>query len=113
MGDIKESVFAIRPDSLLYKTNMSLTLENLQKFVGGYIEIVNLGTYGDQEILMICNEEGKLLEKCTPNFYLGNDLIFGDVVFAARKGEEIVGINPTTITAFRTWLKVKGVSTWA
>lgn len=110
---IRETVFAIRPDSLLYKTNMSLTLENLQKFVGGYIEIVNLGVYGDQEILMICNEEGKLLEGCTPNFYLGDDLIFGNVVYAAKKGEEIVGIEPTPITSFRMWLRTKGVSTWA
>lgn len=109
MGDIKESVFAIRPDSLLYKTNMSLTLENLQKFVGGYIEVVTIGTFGNQEILMICNEEGKIRDDCEPNFRLGNDIIMGDVVFAARDGQDIVGIAPTPITAFREWLKTRGV----
>lgn len=109
MGGIKEPVFVIRPDSLLYRTNMSLTLENMQRFVGGYIEVVPVGTFGNQEILMIVNEEGKLRPECEPNFYWGNDLIMGSAIFAARDGEDIVGIAPTPISGFREWLKVRGV----
>ena len=50
---IKQSVFCKREDSALYHTNMSLTLENLQTFVKGYIEVVPLGVYEGQQVVMI------------------------------------------------------------
>lgn len=52
------------------------TLEALQKAVGGYIEVI--GVEGD--ILMICDEEGKLKGKAA-NFTVRNDVIVGDVLF--------------------------------
>lgn len=59
------------------------TLEALQKAVGGYIEALNIGG----NILMICDEEGKLKRK-PYNFDLGNDKIVGDVIFTKDDGKE-------------------------
>ena len=39
-----------------YVTNISNTLENMQRTVGGYIETVTL----DNSSVIICNEEGRL-----------------------------------------------------
>lgn len=94
---IKQSVFCKREDSALYHTNMSLTLENLQTFVKGYIEVVPLGVYEGQQVVMICNEEGKL-----------RDDIFGDVVFCAQDGEALVGLYGR-LKHFRAWLQAQGL----
>lgn len=50
-------------------------LAEFQRLVGGYIEVVHLG-----DILLICNEEGKLKE-LPKNFRIGNDVIAGTAVF--------------------------------
>lgn len=39
------------------KNGRDFQLEELQKFVGGYIEIIRL----DEKYQMVCNEEGKIL----------------------------------------------------
>lgn len=65
-----------------------LQLEQMQKVVGGYIEIVRL----KNGWLVVCNEEGKLigLEEnpvatlvCNVNGF--NDLIVGDVIICESK----------------------------
>lgn len=49
-------VYAKRPDSGWYAALISDSLENLQKFVGGYIETVTIA----EDVVIVCNEEGKL-----------------------------------------------------
>ena len=44
-------------DRAPYVTNISDSLENLQKIVGGYIETVGIAT----DCVMVCNEEGRLI----------------------------------------------------
>jgi hypothetical protein len=64
----------------------TFTLEELQKYVGGFIELV----YTNDGKEMYLNEEGKL--KCLPVnrtaslLYMGDDLIVGDVLVCG-KGE--------------------------
>lgn len=58
-------------------------LPTLQNLVGGYIEVVR----ATPDILMICNEEGKL-QGLPPNFSTGKDIIVGTVVFVAFDGKE-------------------------
>lgn len=58
-------------------------LATFQSLVGGYIEVVRV----TPEILMICNEEGKL-QGLPPNFSTGRDVIAGTVVFVAFDGSE-------------------------
>ena len=99
---IKESVFIKRPGEPIRHVNMSLTLENLQKYVGGYIEVVRIGTFNDQEVVLICNEEGKL-RGLEPNFEIPDDIVVGDVVFCQAKDEELVGLEGE-LREFRSWL---------
>lgn len=111
---IRQSVFCKREDSALYHTNMSLSLENLQAFVKGYIEVVPLGIYEGQQVVMICNEEGKLRDDIRPSIAWTApgrgilDIIFGDVVFCAQDGEALVGLYGR-LKHFRAWLQAQGL----
>lgn len=50
--------FLKRPESDWYSTCCSTSLSNLQRIVGGYIETV---TFPELGVVVICNEEGRLL----------------------------------------------------
>lgn len=50
-------VITKRPGEPPRSVNISNRLENLQKYVGGYIEAVTLTS----DIVVICNEEGRLM----------------------------------------------------
>ena len=64
-------------------------LPTLQKLVGGHIEVVRV----TPDVLMICNEEGKL-KGLPPNFSTGQDVIVGTVVFVAFDGtEDFAGLS--------------------
>ena len=66
-----------------HMTHISNTLENLQRTVGGYIEVVKIG----KGIIMICNEEGKL--KGLPhNMFITGESIRGDIIICGENGEE-------------------------
>ena len=59
-----------------YVTNISNTLENMQRSVGGYIETVVL----DNHSVVVCNEEGRLLglqENPSLPGYVGDCFICG------------------------------------
>ena len=70
--------------------NIENTLEAIQKAVGGYIEVVRM----DNNLLMICDEEGKLKGK-PYNFDLGSDIIVGDVLFVQNDGEDFTDLDET------------------
>lgn len=83
-----------RPDEPYgHVTNISATLENLQKTVGGYIETVKL-TESD---VIICNEEGKLqgLEK---NLRMYGDTVYSDtlvgtIIVIGTEGDEFADVK--------------------
>ena len=87
-----------RPDEEFgHVTNISVTLENLQKTVGGMIEVVPVapGT------VLICNEEGKI-RGLEPNFMMGfgisADCVVGTVIVIGVGGkydEEFVDLKLT------------------
>lgn len=79
----KIKCYVKRPDSKLYSTLISNDLKNLQRFVDGYIEAVPVSA----NIVMICNEEGKL-RGMEPNFGWLGDVIVGPVIFCGVDGEE-------------------------
>ena len=64
-------------------------LKTLQDLVGGHIEIVAI----ERGVVMICNEEGKLLG-LEPNFYAVemNDVIVGPVVFVGTRGVDFADL---------------------
>lgn len=99
--DYKRRVIIKRPDEKFgHMTNISTTLENLQKTVEGHIEMVQIAS--EPHIVMLCNEEGKL-RQLQPNFYFGHafrDLICGTVIIAGADDEgELVDIP----ISFSTW----------
>ena len=71
---------------------ISNRLESLQNRVGGYIETVSVF----RDIVMICNEEGKL-KQMLPNFLFGFDMIVGPVVFAGVERDKLVSLKPEQI----------------
>lgn len=74
-------------------------LEDLQKIVGGYIEIPYLGDKFQKNVIdVIINEEGKLIEGMKPEIAIINeekgnivDVVYGNCIFAShdREGETI------------------------
>lgn len=77
------------------------TLESMQKIVGGYIECV--GVFDN--ILCVCNEEGKLL-RLPPNFILNGDIIVGDVFFCAGGEEDFESLDDEQIQTIMNILYV-------
>lgn len=66
-------------------------LKSMQDLVGGYIEIEIINH--DPDILLICNEEGKL-NGLEANFVFRGDHIVGTVFFArGNEDGEIVGLE--------------------
>jgi hypothetical protein len=107
--NMRVSVFCKRQDSELYHTNMSLSLQNLQGFVGGYIEVVHIGDFHGQHVVMICNDEGKLRGDLLGNFACvlhGElvDYIFGNVVFCSQDGEDLAPLVGRK-KEFKAWLR--------
>ena len=69
------------------------TLENLQEIVGGYIECID---FGFSNILLVCNEEGKLLG-LPANFVFRGDVIVGDVFFCSAGREDFGSLTDDQI----------------
>lgn len=71
------------------------TLEELQKIVGGYIEVPFLSrAFNDNGIDVIINEEGKFIDDCKPEIAIvdGNtkqvlDVVMGNCIFASHNEE--------------------------
>ena len=81
-------------------------LEDLQKIVGGYIEIPFLGdTFADNEIDVVINEEGKLIEGMRPEIAIVHmhnsevvDVVYGNCIFVSHDDEgETIGLNDEQI----------------
>ena len=90
-----------RPDEKYgHMTHISPTLENFQKHVGGPIETATRG-----DIVIICNEEGKIRD-LPRNIYVGTfpyiDVIVGTVVVVGRGEEDFTDIPIT----FAVWKKL-------
>lgn len=81
---MKHDVIIKRPGETPKHVSMSLTLENLQRYVGGYIETVTIGS----NWTIICDEEGRLKGK-PYNCTVCNVDFCGDIVFVGVKGEEL------------------------
>lgn len=82
-----------RPDEKYgHVTNISCTLKNLQRIVGGPIETVSFGPGA----VIICNEEGKF-RGLPKNFYIGHppfmEAIVGEVAVVGVDGEEFCDLQ--------------------
>lgn len=100
----KIKVIIKRPDEDIgHVTWISDTLENLQKTVDGNIEVLPVAN----NILLICNEDGKNLglEK---NFIIGMvDVVVGTVIVCGMDGEEFSDV-PITRRQWQSLLEMWG-----
>ena len=82
----KINVIIKEPGKKARKTSISNSLENLQKWVGGYIETYTRGVWVDGElvpIVVICNEEGRL-KNLEPNcVFMGNAFV-GTIILCGQ-----------------------------
>ena len=69
-------------------------LKVLQDLVGGYIETLKIA----DNVVMIFNEEGKLLD-LAPIFFVGAiaDVILGPVIIAGEDGDEFTSLSEDNI----------------
>lgn len=68
------------PNEKFEEREINNTLEDMQKLVNGYIEVVPTDIY--DKVFIVVNEEGKLYE-FEPNFHYYNDIIVGNVIFVS------------------------------
>lgn len=76
------------PNKDAYATDIPNTLDEFQKIVGGYIEVIPFG----MDYLLVLNEEGKL-EGLEPNLNLRSDIIVGTVILVKENGEDFGAIE--------------------
>lgn len=86
----KISVLIKEPGRNPRHVNISDTLENLQKTVGGYIETVTICS----DLVVICDEEGRLKgnEHCCE---IGGVQFVGTVILAGVDGDEFADLPVT------------------
>ena len=92
-----------RPDELTgHMTNISHTLENLQKIVGGYIEAVPLR----EGVIILCNEMGKIqgLDWNIQHPHDKHDILVGTIIICGVKGEHFVSLPPSF--EMSTWKEI-------
>lgn len=91
------------------------TLEELQRIVGGYIEIPLLGgVFKKHNIDTIINEEGKYIEGLKPEIALINgktkqilDVVYGNCIFASHDTHgETIALNDEQIKVVMEELKL-------
>lgn len=107
MSDAKIRAIVKRPEEKYgHVTNISPSLKNLQKIVGGHIETVALC----DGAIMICNEDGKNLG-LEHNFIMGYppfiDVIVGEVAIIGVDGEEF-GDCPLDFNVWKMMLEKWG-----
>lgn len=85
----------ILSNSELKEKEIDNTLEELQKIVGGYIEIPFLSrVFNENKINIIINEEGKFIEGLEPEIAIIKketntilDIVYGNCIFASHDHE--------------------------
>lgn len=82
-------------------TEIENTLDAMQEFVDGPIEVINI----TDEILLVCNEEGKMRGLPPSAFIIRNqeaqDIIVGKFFLCREDGEDMVGIQESDIEDFK------------
>ena len=104
MAEGKIRAIVKRPDEKFgHVTNISTSLKNLQKIVGGFIQTVTLTS----NTVIICNEEGKI-KGLEPNFIIGTapfqDVIVGEAIVIGTDGEDFCDL-PISFDAWKKLLK--------
>ena len=87
-------------------------LKDIQNYIGGYMEIPYIKKiFNDNEILVILNEEGKLLN-LEPTCILKKgeqiyDTLNGNVLFLGDEGENIAGLSEEQINIIKNEINLE------
>lgn len=81
-------VIIVEPGEEPYTKEINNELKDMQNIVGGYIEIVPLF----HDIVLVCNEEGILLNLPYNRFIKGNE-IFGTFFICKNEAPELTGLT--------------------
>ncbi|MBR1780471.1 MAG: DUF3846 domain-containing protein [Oscillospiraceae bacterium] len=81
-------VLVKQPGKAPHHVWLSNRLESLQGYVGGYIETVTLAT----DLVVICNEEGRLLKGMKPNCTICGVNFVGPIIMAGIYGDEFADL---------------------
>lgn len=81
------------------------TLRTFQQIVGGYIE-----TTGYKNLVIICNEEGKL-RGLQPNVVLGREMLVGPIIVCGASGDEFTDV-PITFDKWKRIVDMSGTEIW-
>ena len=93
----KIKVIIKRPDERKgHVTFISNTLENLQRTVGGNIEVFRFAS----DCAIICNEEGKL-QNLTMNCFCCGELFVGDIIVVGVDGGEFCNVPKSALEMWR------------
>lgn len=102
----------------LKEKEINNTLEDLQKIVGGYIEIPFLSQkFIEHEIDVIINEEGKFIDEFKPEITIVKeatnqvlDIVYGNCIFASHDTEgNTTALNKEQIKVVMEELKYEAV----
>lgn len=90
----KIDVLVFEPNKECYFKKIDNTLEAMQEVVGGYIECLTMksGLDDGTDLVLICDEEGKLKGKPLTGLMVGNDTIVGTAFICKAKDDEFVSL---------------------
>lgn len=90
-------VVMVEPHKTPTITTIKTKLENLQKAVGGLIEIIDI----EDNVCILCNEEGKLIG-LEGNRRLANDILVGAFYVCGSNNEgELISLTDTQIEKYK------------
>ena len=89
-----------RPGGKPVSTWISPSLENLQRYVGGYIEVYGITPVGFNSHLVVISDEDGKLKGYEHNCYLEGHEFVGDIIICGTKDGEFVDLP-------LTWYKMK------
>ena len=88
----------VEPYKLPKEIEIDNTLEAKQELVGGWIEEVHI--HGDDEVALICNEEGKIYEM-PYNRDIGYDIIAGPFLIIGIDGENYKSLTKEQLLKYK------------
>ena len=94
-------ILVVEPRKRPRRANIPHTLEDMQRIVGGYIEIIGLF---DDPCVLVCDEEGKL-KGYESNRLVGQDIIAGTFFIAGVEGEDLTDLPDELADKYETLLR--------
>lgn len=94
-------ILVVEPRKRPRRANIPHTLEDMQRIVGGYIEII---APFDDPCVLVCDEEGKN-KGYEANRLVGQDIIAGTFFIAGVDGEDLADLPEELADKYKTLLQ--------